>query len=378
MGAGIEALSAKLESGEPVRVVCFGDSVTGLYYHTGGRRTYTDMLGIALQKAVPEASVTMINAGVSGNTTIAGLKRLDRDVIAKKPDLVTVMFGLNDMVRQPLDRYRENLEQIVRRCRAAGSEVLLCTPNAVTDTPSRPTDKLVQFCAVMREVATKHKVPLCDTYAAFAELREKDHVRWRLTMSDPIHPNMGGHRFIAEQITESITGKSVSLNGTPPPADPLQHVRERREDGKPIQVLAMNPIHRWITPILKFADVSAWNTDQKTLPQIEAHARSSVRKLKPDLVVIAVPREAAYASEEEFIKAYTWIQNWSLSFGRQEWDCVVIHPSVIAPKASGQNRDDLIRKLVSAHDLHLIDRQDGDGRPGQEIVRSWFLRELED
>jgi len=55
-----------LEAGqEPVRIVCFGDSVTGVYYHTGGRRAWTDMLGIALGKAYPKAKVEMFNAGIS-------------------------------------------------------------------------------------------------------------------------------------------------------------------------------------------------------------------------------------------------------------------------------------------------------------------------
>ena len=46
---------AALESSQPLKIVCFGDSVTGVYYHTGGRRAYTDMLGIALKKAYPKA-----------------------------------------------------------------------------------------------------------------------------------------------------------------------------------------------------------------------------------------------------------------------------------------------------------------------------------
>ncbi len=103
-------LRRKLLAGESVRVVCFGDSVTGVYYHTGSRRAYTDMLGIALRQFAPQAKVEMINAGISGNTTENALARIDRDVIAHRPDLVTVMFGLNDMARVPLDVYRENLK----------------------------------------------------------------------------------------------------------------------------------------------------------------------------------------------------------------------------------------------------------------------------
>jgi len=49
---------ASLQSGEtPVRVVCFGDSITGVYYHTGDRRAWCDMLGIALGKICPKAQI---------------------------------------------------------------------------------------------------------------------------------------------------------------------------------------------------------------------------------------------------------------------------------------------------------------------------------
>jgi lysophospholipase L1-like esterase len=84
----------------PVRIVCFGDSVTGLYYHTGGRRAYTDLLETALNRLCPRADVTMVNAGISGHTTRDALARLDTDVLPQRPSLVTVMFGLNDMTRK--------------------------------------------------------------------------------------------------------------------------------------------------------------------------------------------------------------------------------------------------------------------------------------
>ena len=96
--------------------------------------------------------------------------------------------------------------------------------------------------------------------------------------------------------------------------------------------------------------------------------------LKPDLVIVAVPRAAAFESQEEFIHAQAWIMNWSLSFGRQEWDCVAVHPSVAEPKEG--KHDDLIRKLVAAQDLTLIDRRPGDSTPPGEILRRWFADQL--
>ena len=93
----------------PVTIVCLGDSVTGVYYHTGGRRAYPEMLELAIRKAVPQAQVKVINAGISGHTTTEGLARLDRDVLRHKPDLVTISFGLNDMTRVPEEQFVDNL-----------------------------------------------------------------------------------------------------------------------------------------------------------------------------------------------------------------------------------------------------------------------------
>ena len=79
------------------------------------------------------------------------------------------------------------------------------------------------------------------------------------------------------------------------------------------------------------------------------------RPLKPDLVILAVPATAAATNDEQFVRSYSGIMNWSLSFGHQEWDCVVVHPSVVTPDAA-MPRGDLIRQLVNAQDLPLLDR----------------------
>ena len=371
----LTAVKEKLNNGKPVKIVCFGDSVTGLYYHTGGRRTYTDMLGIALEKAVPGAKVSMRNAGISGNTTVAGLKRIERDVLSHKPDLVTVMFGLNDMVRTPVERYRKNLREMVDRCRGVGAEVILCTPNAVTDTGSRPTSKLLGYCEVVREVAESKKAPLCDIYAAFDGLRQRDRLKWRVMMSDAIHPNMGGHKLIAEELARTITKKDMSLANIGPLVPAIPKVKSLVEQPKRIRVLAMTPYDRLLPAALKSfenvsLEVTPWLTSGRSLRALETEARQRVRKMKPDLVIVAVPRAAAFESQEEFIHSQAWIMNWSLSFGRQEWDCVAVHPSVAEPKEG--RHDDLIRKLVAAQDLTLIDRRSGDSTPPGEILRRWF------
>jgi lysophospholipase L1-like esterase len=374
-------IAAKLRSGEPVRVVCFGDSVTGVYYHTGGRRAYTDMLGIALRKAFSAADVTTINAGISGHTTANGLARLEKDVLAHKPALVTVMFGLNDMTRVPLDEYRANLKTIIEKCGAAGAEVLLATPNNVIDTSSRPTAKLITYCKAIHQVGHETGTPVCDCYAALELVRTNDALAWRLMMSDEIHPNMAGHKRIAESLAHSITGQDVSLADIPPPSDPLAKTLALLKANKLVKILAMPPLDEQIGAALKETapeanlDITSWPTAGKSVGQIEKDAQVRVRTMKPNLVLIAVPRMAAFEPSESFIRSYSWIMNWSLSFGVQEWDCVVVHPAVIDPAHADEKQDALVRQLVRAQDLTLIDRAEGDKRPAAQLLSAWLQQQ---
>jgi lysophospholipase L1-like esterase len=383
--AALAKTRAKLETGaEPVKIVCFGDSVTGLYYHTGGRRTYTDMLGIALERACPKAEVITVNAGISGHTTANALTRIEKDVLAHKPDLVTVMFGLNDMVKiADIETYRKNLVEIIRQCRAIDAEVVLCTPNSVITTGARSKDKLERYCEAIREVAAENRVPLCDSFAAFEELREADPLAWRLTLSDEIHPNMAGHKAIAEQLTKTISGKPFSLADVGPLQPALDKTQQLLADGKPVKILVMPPYGQLFEHALRQKnsdanlEIVSWPIEGLTLREVEKDASKRVRKLKPNLVVIAIPR-AAYADstdQEKFIRSYHWTACYSLSFGRSEWDCVVVHPSVFEPDSPDPETDDLIRQIVASHDLTLIDRPAGDRRGVGEILAEWLKRQ---
>lgn len=373
----------KLLSGEPVKVVCFGDSVTGVYYHTGSRRAYTDMLGIALQRISGMANVEMVNAGISGHTTVNGLSRIDRDVLAHQPDLVTVMFGLNDMTRVSLDDYRANLKTIVAKCRAIGAEVVLATPNNVINTSGRPTEKLMTYCDVVREVGRELNVPVCDSYQQLDSRRAHKPFDWRLLMSDAIHPNMDGHKRMAEQLAHSITGLRVSLSNVRPLNPALQRTLSRISEKRTVRVLAMTPYDSMIKAALQnivddaSVEVTAWPVDGLSLAQIEQEAKSKVRSMKPDLVLIAVPRSASDASDEAFANSYGWVMNWSLNFGPPTWDCVVVHPSVHEPLSEPHRQDDLIRQLVNAQDLSLIDRgPDSPAEPGK-VIAEWFAAQAE-
>ncbi len=367
----------------PKTIVCLGDSVTGVYYHTGGQRAYPELLELGLRRLFPNAGVKVINAGISGQTTVEGLERLERDVLSKQPDLVTISFGLNDVTRVAPEKFRENLETLVNRCHTRNCQVVLCTPNAVIDTPSRPIQKLTTFCEIIRAVGRDLSVTVCDQYRAGTHLRSRAPWTWRLTMSDEIHPNLDGHKRMAEELCLSIAARTLPLDELDPPRPALPHLKSLLQQRRIIRVLAMSPYHTLVEAALKgvnqdaIVEVTPWLADGKSVLALENEAKATVRSLKPDLVVIAVPRDAAADTDEQFVHSYSWIMNWSLSFGHQEWDCIVVDPSVADFDKIGK-RDDLCRKLVRAQGLEMITRATDDKSTQLELLRDWFTRQSND
>ena len=166
-------------------IVVLGDSLTA-------------GLGVAPDEAYPallEARLRregypyrVVNAGVSGDTSAGGLRRLDW-VLRQAPDIVVVALGANDGLRgQPVSALRDNLLAIVERAKAAGARVLLAGMRVPTNYGA---DYSRDFAAVFPDVAKKTGVPLVPF------LLEGVAAQARLNQGDGIHPNAEGQRMIA-------------------------------------------------------------------------------------------------------------------------------------------------------------------------------------
>jgi acyl-CoA thioesterase-1 len=133
----------------------------------------------------------VVNAGVSGDTTAGGLRRVDW-VLRNRPEVVVVALGANDGLRGlGTDAMQANLLAIVERFRGAGARVLVA---GMEVPPNYGTAYTRAFRSVFPEVARRTGSPLMpfllDGVAADR----------RLNLADGIHPNAAGHRAIAERV----------------------------------------------------------------------------------------------------------------------------------------------------------------------------------
>ncbi|MEW6258041.1 MAG: arylesterase [Pseudomonadota bacterium] len=164
----------------PVRLVALGDSLTA-----GLGLPRSDSFAAKLEAALKARglNVTVINAGVSGDTTAAGLARLDWSV-PRDADAVIVELGANDMLRglSP-DIARRNLTEILTRLKARHLPVLLAGMRAA---PNLGADYARAFDAIYPDLAAQFGVPL---YPFFLEGVAGDRA---LNQKDGIHPTSEG------------------------------------------------------------------------------------------------------------------------------------------------------------------------------------------
>jgi len=193
----VEKTRRDLKSGCNVTIVAFGDSITAGY---AVRRGFPSFWKQMLAEKYPEAVVEMINSGISGDTSMDGLARLDWAALSYEPDLITINFGINDCVLGlGLEEFEMNFVEMVRRIRSGpNSEVLLLSSQPL-ETP--PYDRLVQdYYQAVERVAKEMDVGFVDVCGAWMRAVRAGTPLGSLILPGLDHPNEAGYRIIADEL----------------------------------------------------------------------------------------------------------------------------------------------------------------------------------
>lgn len=216
-------------TGTPV-IAFLGDSVThGAFECIQGDAAgcifdfdavYHARLQRMLREVNPWLPVSIINAGVAGDNASMGLARLEADVIAHKPHICVVCFGLNDL-SGTVDAYVSALEAICLRLREAGIAPVLLTPSMLNTYVHPDTIPMYRdFAAVTaewhnsghmdvyvdaaREMASRMGVPVADAYARWKDMEAAGMDVTAHLANFINHPSRDLHQIFAEVLFETL------------------------------------------------------------------------------------------------------------------------------------------------------------------------------
>jgi len=185
-----------------VHIVCHGHSVPAGYFKTPVVDTfnaYPHLLHVGLKERFPYTVVNVIVTAIGGENAEAGAKRFERDVLALRPDVVTIDYGLNDR-GIGLSRAEAAWGSMISHAKAAGVKLVLLTPTP--DMAARlddPADPLNQHAEQIRRLARENDVALVDSLTRF---QDRLHAGEPLDsfMSQGNHPNRKGHEIVATEL----------------------------------------------------------------------------------------------------------------------------------------------------------------------------------
>ena len=175
----------------PVLMV-FGDSLVAGHGLPLGK-AFPDVLGQMLKN--DGINVSIVNAGVSGDTTAGGLARLDWS-LADNPDAVIIVLGGNDLLRgiDPSATYA-NLDQIIERLKAHDIDVLLAGMQAPRNLGADYAD---EFDAIYKKLVSRHNVLFYPFFLEGVALQPM------MNLADGMHPNQVGIAHIASRILPHV------------------------------------------------------------------------------------------------------------------------------------------------------------------------------
>jgi lysophospholipase L1-like esterase len=200
---GFLCAATGLSAAEPLKVVCFGDSITGdrprkPYLHQYVK--FSDMLQLMLEAKLGTGNVVVLNRGWGGDKTPGAVKRLQEDVLDEKPAIVIMLIGGND----PKDddaraQTTANLTGMVQQLKAAKIKVLLLQ-YAVLDAGEKTWRHLAGNNDLIAAVAKELDVPTLALQPAFDAAAKTQPATELVNAVDGVHLNPGGEIVVARAI----------------------------------------------------------------------------------------------------------------------------------------------------------------------------------
>jgi len=180
-------------AGDRPKIIAFGDSLTA-GFGLAEKESYPYLLQEKLKADGYDYEV--VNAGVSGDTSLGGLERSDWVLNQENAKILVLELGANDMIRGvPVAKMKENLDKIIRKAKAKNLTILLC---GMLAPPTMGAEYQRDFTMAFPNLATEHKVEFLPFLLENVALKKE------LNQADGIHPNAAGEKIMADNIYKAL------------------------------------------------------------------------------------------------------------------------------------------------------------------------------
>lgn len=208
------------------KVAFLGDSITAQGW--GNAAGYVKLVVAGLE--ANGIKVTPVPAGISVHKSNDMLARLDKDVLSKKPQWMTLSCGVNDVwhgskgvplndaqaagqeyvKRNPMEAdkgtYEKNISKIVEKAQLAGVQVVILTATVIKeDLGNEENKKLAPYNEFLRKFAKEKHLPLADLNAMFQErIKEANQPGKNVFTVDGVHMNIEGNKIMARGVLKAF------------------------------------------------------------------------------------------------------------------------------------------------------------------------------
>lgn len=204
-----------MTSFKPRKVIFLGDSIT--WHGQQDTDGYVNLLRNRLKVEQRVNQFDLVGAGVSGNKIYDLYFRLDKDVLAQKPDLVYIYIGVNDIWHKALTgtgtdigRFRQCYALIIERIQATGAKVVLCTPAVIGERKSYMNEQdgdLNLYSQTVSELAEKYHCGFINLRKAFLDydsVQNLKDVEKGLLTRDKVHLTSAGNHLVASLMYQEL------------------------------------------------------------------------------------------------------------------------------------------------------------------------------
>lgn len=191
------------------RILFQGDSITD---GNRGRSTdpnhilghgYVFIIAARHGAAFPGAKLDFMNRGVSGNTVLDLEKRWQKDTLDLKPDVLSILIGVNDNSKGvPLDQYEQVYDKLITEAKAANPKLKLVLGEPFVKPTGKVNDGIRKRQEIVARLAKKHGAALVRYQRVFDEAAKRapaDYWVW-----DNVHPTYRGHQLVADEWERAV------------------------------------------------------------------------------------------------------------------------------------------------------------------------------